>query len=242
MGYASTAGRARTNSRHPEAHAICDRCGCRYNLADLRWQFDWRGTSMQNLRILVCSPCYDEPQQQLRSIIIPADPQPVLNARPENFDNASVDYRAISTPIPVDPITGIAEPTTIYRITQAGDYRTTQAIGIPDDIDADAQPPQFETTLYGVKLGVLSAVADANSNIQVTAAAPHGLSSGAQVIAQGVAVGANGVFEVVVNSATAFMYPARRLMPPGSILLPNAIILTALVGQPREYTLAQPNG
>ena len=66
MAYASVSGRARTSTSNPEAHAICDRCGFRYNWVDLRWQYDWRGAMLQNLKILVCKSCKDEPQQQQR--------------------------------------------------------------------------------------------------------------------------------------------------------------------------------
>lgn len=38
---------------------------------------------MQNLRILVCPKCYDLPNEQLRSILIPADPVPLQNPRPQ---------------------------------------------------------------------------------------------------------------------------------------------------------------
>jgi hypothetical protein len=52
----------------------------------LRWQFDWRGERLQNLRILVCdSGCYDEPQEQLRARILSPDPLPIFNARPQPF-------------------------------------------------------------------------------------------------------------------------------------------------------------
>lgn len=40
---------------------------------------------MQNLRLLVCDTCYDTPQEQLRAIVLPPDPTPVINARVENF-------------------------------------------------------------------------------------------------------------------------------------------------------------
>jgi len=47
---------------------------------------DWRGTSLMNLRILVCTrTCNDKPQAQLRAIILPADPVPVRNPRTEPF-------------------------------------------------------------------------------------------------------------------------------------------------------------
>lgn len=41
---------------------------------------------MQNLRVLVCDSCYDKPQQSgQRTILIPADPVPIMNPRPEFY-------------------------------------------------------------------------------------------------------------------------------------------------------------
>lgn len=86
MGYASRSGRARTSATNPHAFAVCDRCGMWYNHNRLVWQHDWAGTSLINKRILVCTySCLDKPQQQLRAIIIPADPLPVYNPRTEPF-------------------------------------------------------------------------------------------------------------------------------------------------------------
>lgn len=85
MGYASRSGRARTSSTRPQAFAVCDRCSFWYNHVDLRWQFQWQGTSMTNLRFLVCRRCLDVPNQQLRAIILPADPVPINNPRIEPF-------------------------------------------------------------------------------------------------------------------------------------------------------------
>ena len=79
-------GRARVNSQSPEGFGVCDRCGAWYNLIDLSWQFQWAGTHLQNLRILVCQPCIDIPQEQLRTIILPPDPPPLLNARVPDFE------------------------------------------------------------------------------------------------------------------------------------------------------------
>ena len=73
----------RVNPDRPEAQAICDRCGRAFNHVDLVWQYDWRGDSLTNLRILVCQDgCEDEPQEQFRPRILPPDPEPVENARP----------------------------------------------------------------------------------------------------------------------------------------------------------------
>ena len=85
MGYASKAGRARTSIRRPQAFAVCDRCGMWNNHYKLAWQFQWAGTGLVNQRILVCPPCLDRPSQQLRAIIIPADPVPIRNPRTEPF-------------------------------------------------------------------------------------------------------------------------------------------------------------
>ena len=81
MGYASQSGRARVSSKNPQALAVCDRCSMWYNHSDLAWQYDWGGASLINKRILVCQPCNDIPQNQLRAIVLPADPVPVMNPR-----------------------------------------------------------------------------------------------------------------------------------------------------------------
>jgi hypothetical protein len=82
-------GRAQISARHPRALGICDRCGFTYNLDQLQWQWDWlQGPRLFNLRILVCPPCLDEPQESGRTVVLPPDPIPVANARPENYVNA----------------------------------------------------------------------------------------------------------------------------------------------------------
>lgn len=129
MGWASRSGRASTNASNPQAHAICDRCGFRYNHINLKWQFDWRGTSLQNIRMLVCNTCYDEPQEQLRAIIVPADPVPILNPRLQDFATAETNTRATSGQNTVDPVTGIPVINGDTRITQNDKVRVTQQTG-----------------------------------------------------------------------------------------------------------------
>ena len=131
MGYASRSGRARVSSRNPQAQAVCDRCGMWYNHVDLRWQMDWAGASLINKRILVCDPCYDEPQQQLRAIVLPADPVPIINPRAQDFVDASVDKRTTSGQNTTDFWTGIPVPGDDVRITQNDDTRVTQQTGEP---------------------------------------------------------------------------------------------------------------
>jgi len=118
MAYASQSGRARTSASSPQAHAICDRCGFRYNWVDLRWQYDWRGATMQNIKILVCKTCYDRPQEQLRAIVVPADPTPIVNARVQDFVAAETDYLTASNGTTLDPTTGIPVPPDTTIVTE----------------------------------------------------------------------------------------------------------------------------
>lgn len=88
-------GRGRVSASHPSALGVCDRCGFTYNLKDLVWQYQWAGPKLQNLRLLVCVPlCLDKPQEQLRTIVIPADPVPVLNPRPEQYSETVPNFVA----------------------------------------------------------------------------------------------------------------------------------------------------
>jgi hypothetical protein len=76
----------KTNPADPAAYAICDLCGLRFNHHDLRWNFQWTGAKLYNTQSLRCWRCIDVPQEQLRSIVLPPDPVPILNARVENFE------------------------------------------------------------------------------------------------------------------------------------------------------------
>ena len=87
MSYRGT-GKATVNQDHPQSFAVCDRCGCWRNITDLDWQYDYRGNALSNLRILVCKErerCNDAPFEFYRPIIIPPDPYPTKDPRPEFF-------------------------------------------------------------------------------------------------------------------------------------------------------------
>ena len=121
-------GRARVSARNPQAFGICDRCGILYNHNQLQWQFDWAGASLINKRILVCDTCNDEPQNQLRAIVLPADPVPILNPRIQNYSDSETDYR-ITQGNTTNAQTGIPVPGGDTRITQNSNNRVTQEIG-----------------------------------------------------------------------------------------------------------------
>lgn len=78
----------RVDPSNPEGAGQCDRCGRWFQLRDLTWQMQWSGTHLYNIRTLVCQTgnCLDVPQEQLRTIILPPDPLPLINARVPNFD------------------------------------------------------------------------------------------------------------------------------------------------------------
>ena len=78
-------GRANIDPRNPRATGICQRCGTFVNHDTLQWQYEWGGLKLINLRILVCPDCYDDPQIQLRTIILPQDPVPIEFPVPEYY-------------------------------------------------------------------------------------------------------------------------------------------------------------
>lgn len=112
--------RASVDSRYPRALACCDRCGFTWNHYKLQWQYQWQGTKLQNIRLLVCPDCIDVPQEQLRTIIIPPDPIPIGNPRP---DPHNLELYSSSPP-------GYASGAPNVLTTESGDFLTT-ADGTP---------------------------------------------------------------------------------------------------------------
>lgn len=207
MAYASKAGLARTNPKSPQAFGICDRCGFTYNHVNLHWQYDWRGASLQNLRILVCDECTDSPQQQLRAIVLPADPIPIMYPRPEDFVGA-----------------------------EAGSA-TGEPYGQPTGLLQGAVMPLFGTTAYNVALPVLSISSTGTNVISVTCSSPHGLSTNAQISVEGLTqAAATGFYSVTVTTGTAFTYTTLAAIPSGSLLTNTTRMVTANVGLPYGYT------
>lgn len=76
----------KVDAGNPIGAAQCDRCSLWYNRNELAFQYQWAGSKLYNTGDLVCiRSCLDVPQEQLRVILIPPDPPPVLNARVPNF-------------------------------------------------------------------------------------------------------------------------------------------------------------
>lgn len=84
MGFNPT-GRAYVDPSSPRAFGVCDRTGRWVNQNTLKWQYEWAGTQLINIGTFVCDDALDVPQIQLKTIIYPPDPEPILNARVEQF-------------------------------------------------------------------------------------------------------------------------------------------------------------
>lgn len=238
MGYASQAGRARTSAKNPQAHAICDRCGFRYNHVDLRWQFDWRGTSLQNIRLLVCNSCTDEAQQQLRAIVIPADPVPVVNPRIQDFAVAETNNLLAQTPNTLDLYTGIPVQNATYLETQDGLAITSQPVGPPLGLDPNGIMPLKDITFFDVKLDVKSITTSGTNVVTVTCNSPHGLVTNSQVAVTGTSLNqVMGFYSVTVVSPTVFTYEILPFVSivPGGWLTNTTIVATCSVGLPYDY-------
>lgn len=100
---------ARTNPNSPSCWGVCERCGMLYNLVDLVWQYQWRGDILTDIRRRVCTrTCLDQPSDFLKPIILPADPEPVDQPRPE--------------PYAIDENAGAAPPSNLTGFEVDGDF------------------------------------------------------------------------------------------------------------------------
>jgi hypothetical protein len=106
-------GHAHVNPDSPRAWATCDRCGFNFNHYMLQWQYQWGGFQLINQRILVCDTCLDKPAAFLRALVLPPDPPPLFNVRPENYAMDETDFRVTEEDD--------------QRITETGDDRVTES-------------------------------------------------------------------------------------------------------------------
>ena len=139
-------GRADISQTSPRATAICDRCGAMVNHDQLRWAFDWRGPKLQNLRFLVCQSCLDAYQQNgQRTIVLPADPIPIKNARPEYYvpDNNPLSALGASPTLAANPM-----PSMWQYSNQIGTM-VNQA-GVPSAFDGNANKPSAQSAVIAV--------------------------------------------------------------------------------------------
>ncbi len=162
---------------------------------------EWAGNKLMNKRQLVCRRCNDIPNTQLRAIVLPADPMPVMNPRVQNYQAASNDYRATSGQNTVDPTTGIPILGNIVRITENDDSRVTQQTGEPT-FGKNTKPGTDPNAV--TYRNVTMAVNNGSGLIRLTLNATSGMINGQQVTI-GDVVGtteANGNWKITVVGPT----------------------------------------
>lgn len=237
MAYASQQGRARVDPTAPEAAACCDRCGFIYQHNVLRWQYQWMGPVLANIRLLVCPDCYDTPQNQLQAIVVPSDPVPITQPRTQNYVDTESSYHSTTAPPLIDPDTGIPIPQITILQDQAGNNMLEQSVGIPADIDENAVMPLEGTTHYRVQLSPLSISSTGTDQITVTFGAAHGLATNDQIVVQGLSnKHACGAYSITVTTATAFTYQTNVVIPAASLLTGSTLMVTADIGLPYGFT------
>ncbi len=78
--------------------ATCDRCSMLDNLSRMQFQYDYLGgMTPQNKHILLCKRCLDQLAFQRKLIVLPPDPPPVFNTRPENYFVDETNFLATET-------------------------------------------------------------------------------------------------------------------------------------------------
>lgn len=85
MTYRPHPKRASVDPSNPRAWGTCDRSGFIHQWVNLVPEYAWEGTQLVNQNILVGPQFVDIPNEQFRSIRLPPDPPPILNARPEPY-------------------------------------------------------------------------------------------------------------------------------------------------------------
>jgi hypothetical protein len=240
MAYASRAGRARTSSTNPQAFGVCDRCGIWTNRINLRNQYEWRGASLKPLYIYVCNDCYDIPQEQLRAIVIPADPVPIVQPRTEPFLADETTYLSLGNST-VDPVTGLPVPSTTTMVTVANSNLVTEPLGLPKGLLPGAIMPQqlvagVEVD-YGEELPWLAVYGTGTDVVTVTCSqditqSPWNLQTGSQISTEGLSnINANGFFSITLVTSTMFTYHTWGTTS-GGMQTGGTSILTCRVGVP----------
>jgi len=155
MAYRWHPKNAEVDPDNPRAWGTCDRCGFVCNLDKLQWQYSYLGTfEPQNTRFLVCGRCLDPLNAQDTPVILPPDPAPIFNARPEPYILDETSWLATQggdvitaedgdqfiTPLPnPDNTESIADQAAINLTTEDDEEIVTEA-GDGNPLDMEPNP------------------------------------------------------------------------------------------------------
>lgn len=149
------------------------------------------------------------------------------------FDVPNETQRAIVLPADPQPIRNPRVEPFVYDETTG----PTTPYGVPVGLQQYGTSPQFQKSFYGVKIPVLSILANGTNLIAVTCSAPHNLQTNGQISVEGlINRGATGFYSVAVTSATAFTYTTFASVAAGQLATGTTLVWTALVGLPYNQT------
>lgn len=109
------------NNLKGQAWSTDDRAGFIVNQHKLHWEMQWSGQQLIRTGFLVAEPFLDTPAPFLQTLILPPDPDPLFNTRPEPYTIDETDWR----------VTQDGE----IRETQDGALRVTQ----PSQTEAESE-------------------------------------------------------------------------------------------------------
>lgn len=175
--------RQASNDPHDGPWTTCDRCGWVTSQSRMQFQYDYYGGPMpQNTGFLVCERCLDEPTLQLRLIILPPDPPPFFNTRPEPYFVDETNFLAtqdgnilttesgdILTPsIPNPEDNPNAEPLVTAMSHPGGSITAAYLdffVGDPTSVTAESHSVLADITGSAIRTDVFSSLSESSANI-----------------------------------------------------------------------------
>lgn len=142
------------------AWSACDRCGFQWNQRNLQWQYNFQGGSTpQNLRFLHCPLCIDPLGYQQKLIVVPADPSPLFNTRPEPYVVDETNWMTTQSGDIIDTQSGLNFVTSIPDPNQNADTAILSVVmRYPSGSVASAYLDIFNGSPASGGVSVLSAI------------------------------------------------------------------------------------
>jgi hypothetical protein len=162
MSWWASRGHAQVNPSNPQAFGICDECGFLYNLNKLRYQYQWAGPKIINLRFRVCPTCYDEPSHRNYPFALPPDPVPVVDPRPwpTSYNFGFVNNAGVLT------LTSLGNyPTSAVRLPPGAVWSNSLVITVVPGV---LPSPLFPAVFYGGEIDAQQLLQIGGGNLPLT--------------------------------------------------------------------------
>lgn len=225
---------AEVDPDNPRAWGVCDRCGMTWNLDQLQWQYAYQGsTQPQNTRFLVCPSHLDPLNPQDMPVILPPDPVPVYNARPEPY---ALDETSWLTTEDGDILTTQDDDPFVTAIPNPSDAANTSnlycSIAAPGGSVATLYLDLFDGNPLTAGRSILSAITGSSVRTDV-ASSLEATSTGIYKNTSAIVVSAES--ESQTNISYAGLYTASI---SGSLLMsgPVSVSQTIALGNPVQFS------